>query len=307
MSHKQTILETSRLTLRAFDLDDAPFILELLNTPNWLQYIGDKKVHSVEDAQNYLRNGPLKSYEDNGYGLWLVQLKACQTPIGMCGLINRVSLEHVDIGFALIPEHTSLGYGFEIAHATMNYAKEVLKLDTIIGITDPNNISSIKLLNKIGLQFEKTFRLPEGHTVLIFSPIHHTKDLEEINTLTTIFFDLFTNTNGQIPDVKRIKDIFISEGIIISNTNGNPAVYNLESFIAPREILLSDGTLTNFREKEISHQTEIYGHIAHRFVLYEKSGLHNGVAFESTGQKTIQFIKINGHWKMCSVAWSDEQ
>ena len=205
MSDKKTILETSRLTLRAFDLDDAYFILALLNTPNWLQYIGDKKVHSVEDAKNYLKNGPLKSYEENGFGLWLVLLKSCQTPIGMCGLVNRVSLEHVDIGFALLPDYASLGYGFESAHATMNYAKEKLNLETIIGITDAHNIASIKLLNKIGLRFQKTFRLPEGNNVLLYSPPNHTKDLEEINTLTTIFFDLFTNTNGQIPDVKKNK------------------------------------------------------------------------------------------------------
>ena len=95
--------------------------------------------------------------------------------------------------------------------------------------------------------------------------------------------------------------------MIISNTNGKPDIYDLESFIAPRAIILNDGTLTNFREKEISHQTEIFGNIAHRFVLYEKSGQHNGVDFESKGLKTIQFVKVNDQWKMCSVAWSDEQ
>lgn len=151
-------------------MDDAEFILTLLNTPGWLQYIGDKNVRTIEEAVNYLENGPIKSYKENGFGLWLTLLKNSGTPIGMCGLLNRESLEDIDIGFALLPEHSNLGYGYEIAHATLNYANQVLRIDKIVAITDSNNIPSIKLLNKLGLKFEKKLKLSENDTVLLFSP-----------------------------------------------------------------------------------------------------------------------------------------
>lgn len=166
----KTILETERLCLREFDLNDTGFIIKLLNTPNWLAYIGDKNVRSTADAKKYLKEGAIKSYKENGYGLWLVQLRDSKNPIGMCGLVNRDTLEDIDIGFAFLPEYVKMGYGFEIADATMKYAKHALKLKKIIGITDAKNVASIKLLNKIGLQFEKTVNFSEGKSTLLFSP-----------------------------------------------------------------------------------------------------------------------------------------
>jgi len=168
------ILGTERLVLGEFSIDDAEFILTLLNTPAWLEYIGDKNVRTIEDAVNYLENGPIKSYKENGFGLWLILLKNNCTPIGMCGLVKRESLDDIDIGFALLPEYSKLGYGYEIANATLNYANQVLRIDKVVAITDSNNIPSIKLLNKLGLQFEKKLKLSENDTVLLFSPLKKT-------------------------------------------------------------------------------------------------------------------------------------
>jgi len=301
------ILETERLILRELNTNDAEFILKLLNTPSWLKFIGDKKVHTIKDAENYLEKGPIDSYKKNGFGLWLILLKKNNTAIGICGLINRESLDDVDIGFALLPEHEKLGYGFEVASATMNYARNVLRINKIVAITDPKNIASIKLLNKIGLQFEKTIKVAEHDTTLLFSPMNVMNDKTEIDKLTTRFYSLFTNTNGVTPNVEDIKDIFISKGTLINNTGDTPEVFNLKEFIEPRQKILTDGTLTNFIEKEIIDKTEIFGNIAQRFSLYEKSGKLNGENFETKGMKTIQFVKINKEWKMSSVAWYDEK
>ena len=101
----QAILETERLTLREFNKSDAEFVLRLLNTPTWLKFIGDKNVRSLDDAQNYLSNGPIRSYEENGFGLSRVALKSSNTPVGACGLIKRDGLNEPDIGFALLPEY----------------------------------------------------------------------------------------------------------------------------------------------------------------------------------------------------------
>jgi len=301
------ILETERLVLRELNTNDAVFILKLLNTPTWLKFIGDKKVHTIEDAKNYLVKGPIDSYKKNGFGLWLIILKKDNAPIGMCGLINRESLDDIDIGFALLPEHEKLGYGFEVASATMNYARNVLGINKIVAITDPRNIASIKLLNKMGLQFEKTIKVAEHDTTLLFSPLNVKNNRIEIDRLTKRFFGLFTNTKGKTPNVNDIKDIFVSKGMLINNTEDTPEVFDLKKFIEPRQKMLTDGTLTNFIEREIFAKTEIFEKIAQRFSLYEKSGKLNGEYFTTKGMKTIQFIKVNNEWKMSSVAWCDEK
>jgi RimJ/RimL family protein N-acetyltransferase len=301
------ILETERLYLREFNLEDSDFVLELMNSPKFIEFIGDRNVRTDADAKAYLKNNLIKSYKENGFGLWIVVLRETNISIGMCGLVNRDTLEDIDIGFAMLPEYLGLGYGFEIASATMNYAKNTLRLDKIVGITNPDNITSIKLLNKIGLRFEKTIELLGKDTVLFFSTPTDTEEENEISKLTTRFFSLFTNVKGNIPDVEEIENIFISNGIIISNTHGVPEIYGIREFIAPRKRILSDGTLTDFRESEILHKTEIYGNVAQRFSFYEKSGRLNGTYFESRGMKTIQFIKVGFEWKMSSVAWSDEK
>ena len=163
------ILETERLTLREFNLNDAEFILTLLNTPSWLEFIGDKNVHSLEDAKMYLEEGPTKSYDKNGFGLWLVSLKEDDSSIGMCGLISRPTLNDIDIGFAFLPDYSGMGYGFEAASATMEYGKNRLGLDKVVAITDPSNVASIKLLNKLGFHLEKTLEEEEYGTSLLFS------------------------------------------------------------------------------------------------------------------------------------------
>ena len=165
----KTVLETERLTLKEFSTTDAEFILILLNTPNWLKFIGDKNVHSIEDAKHYLADGPLKSYRENGFGLWLVLLKDSGKPIGICGLLKRDYLENADIGFALLPDYEGLGYGFEMAKATIFYSRNALQLKSVVAITDANNTSSITLLNKLGLHFEKKVNSAEGDEVLLFS------------------------------------------------------------------------------------------------------------------------------------------
>lgn len=138
------------------------------------------------------------------------------------------------------------------------------------------------------------------------SKISTADDQLEIDNLTKRFFDVFTNTNGRNPHVAALKNIFITEGIIINNTLGEPQIYDLDSFIDPRIEMLTNGTLTNFSESEISHTMEVYRNIAHRFCKYEKSGKLNGEYFESKGMKIIQFIKSEDNWLISSIAWSDE-
>ena len=156
-----TVLETERLFLRRFMMDDAQFILTLVNEPSFLRYIGDKKVRNLEDARQYMLNGPVASYERNGFGLYLLELKESHAPIGMCGLIKREELPDPDIGFALLPDFWSKGFAFEAAAAVLQDARERLNLQRLLAITTTDNEASIKLLQRLGFRLERVTRLAE--------------------------------------------------------------------------------------------------------------------------------------------------
>lgn len=170
------IVETERLMLRELTLGDTAFIVELVNSPGWIKYIGDRNIKTVEQAKAYLENGPIKSYMENGFGLWLVETKDNKKPIGMCGLLRRDYLDHPDIGFAFLPASIGKGFGFEAAMATLIFAKDNLKLSSVLAITMPDNNASIKLLEKIGMKFMKSFSSPANHEELLLYQISFLKN-----------------------------------------------------------------------------------------------------------------------------------
>ena len=149
------VLETERLLLRPVTIDDAPFVLTLLNEPSFLRFIGDKKVRNLEDARQYILTGPVASYEQHDFGLLLIELKDSHTPTGMCGLLKREDLPDPDIGFAFLPDYRGQGLAFEAATAVMKDARERLKLNQVLAIVNPDNDASIKLLERLGLRFDR--------------------------------------------------------------------------------------------------------------------------------------------------------
>jgi [ribosomal protein S5]-alanine N-acetyltransferase len=164
------IIQTERLVLRQLDLNDADFILELLNEAEFLRFIGDKGVRTPADAGEYIRKGPMDSYERHGFGLFAVCLHD-GTPIGICGLVKRDGLADVDVGFAFLARYCSKGYAVESAAAVLTHATQVLRLQRIVAITAPENSGSIAVLKKIGLKFERMIRLAEhGPELRLYGP-----------------------------------------------------------------------------------------------------------------------------------------
>lgn len=155
------VLETDRLTLRPLSEADAEFILGLLNEPSFLQFIGDRGVRTLEDARAYIRHGPLASYATFGFGLLLVVRKADQVSIGICGLLKREGLPDVDVGFAFLPAFWRQGYAMEAASAVMDHGKAAFGLTRIVAITQPDNPGSIRILEKLGLRFERMVRMSD--------------------------------------------------------------------------------------------------------------------------------------------------
>ena len=165
-----SMIETPRLFVRPITVDDAPFILTLLNEPSFLRYIGDKQVRNLEDARQYILNGPVASYERHGFGLCLMELRESHTPVGICGILKRGELPDPDIGFGLLPDFWNKGLAFEAATAVLNDARERLKLERILAITSLDNEASINLLERLGFRFEDVIRLaPNREQVKLFS------------------------------------------------------------------------------------------------------------------------------------------
>ncbi len=162
-------IETNRLLLRQYTLNDVPFIYKLMNSEGWIKNIGDRNIKTVEDAEAYMLKNYLSSYEKHGFGPYLVSLKEDGTPLGSAGLYKRDSLEHPDVGFAFLPEFANKGYAFEAASAVMEFAATTLGIKTIVGITLESNLSSIKLLKKLGLSEVGTFTYEDGEELLLFS------------------------------------------------------------------------------------------------------------------------------------------
>lgn len=155
------ILETERLILREMIETDDAFVLDILNQPSFIKYIGDRNVRNLEQARDFIETRYRKGYAENGFGLYAVVLKETSETIGMCGLVKRDGLPDADIGFAFLPQFEKKGYAFESAEAVMKYGKDDLKLERVLAITSQNNESSIKLLKKLGFKFDKLITLPD--------------------------------------------------------------------------------------------------------------------------------------------------
>jgi ribosomal-protein-alanine N-acetyltransferase len=155
-------LQTARLRLRPLTVDDADFVLALLNEPSFIEHIGDKRVRTREDARSYVELGPEASYAAHGFGLDCVELKASGRPIGICGLLKRDFLDDVDVGYAFLPEYWSRGYASEAVKAVMADARERLGLNRLAALVNCNNNDSIRLLDKLGFAFEKMVTLQQA-------------------------------------------------------------------------------------------------------------------------------------------------
>ncbi|WP_299708242.1 GNAT family N-acetyltransferase [uncultured Pontibacter sp.] len=167
MSHYRSF-ETERLLLKPTTEEDAALFLDLLNTPKWLRYIGDRNVRTLEDAKAYINSRIRPQLERLGYANYTVIRKVDQVKVGVCGLYDREGLEGIDIGFAYLPEYERNGYAYEAAHEIKRAGLEEFGIRRLGAITSKKNIASQKLLEKLGLKFSKTVKLPDDDEELLF-------------------------------------------------------------------------------------------------------------------------------------------
>lgn len=165
-----TILKTDRLLINKITLNDAPHILALMTDKDWINNIGDRGIRTIEAAEEHIRTKFIKTYEESNLGFYGLILKDSDEFIGIAGLVDREGIDHVDIGYGLLPGFRGKGFAFEATKAIYDYGYDTLKLEKIVAIVNPDNIPSIKLLNKLGLHYEKMVRLPdEEKDILLMS------------------------------------------------------------------------------------------------------------------------------------------
>ena len=159
--------ETDRLFLKPTTSADAEFIFELVNTPKWLANIGDRNVKSIEAAKAYIKEKMTPQLEKLGYGNYTLIRKVDNIKIGTCGLYDREGLEGIDIGFALLPAYENLGYGYESAAKLLEIGIKEFHIKRISAITTKENIASQKLIEKLGLKYVNTIRIPNDEEELL--------------------------------------------------------------------------------------------------------------------------------------------
>ena len=295
----QTSYSTQRLSLTTLTTDDADFIMELVNTPEWIKFIGERNIKSNEDSIAYLQ----KIIDNPNVNYWIVNLQQQNIPIGIITFIKRDYLNHHDIGFAFLSKYTRQGYAYEATKIVLADVINNSVHSNILATTIKENYNSIQLLEKLG--FNCSHEIEQGGEKLLV--YEYGADKLIIDRITKSFFSIFTNTNNQQPDWSLIHQLCIPETLIIKKTEDAESVYSLSSFIEPRKKILSDGTLIEFQEEEISSETKITGNIAQRYSKYKKTGTLNGKNFQEYGNKLFQFIKTKTGWKINSLIWEDDK
>jgi RimJ/RimL family protein N-acetyltransferase len=220
-----TALESARLRLRHVGEDDAAFILALLNDPGWLRYIGDRGVRTLDDARRYILEGPRRMYADHGFGLFLVERKSDGASLGLCGLIRRDTLPDVDIGFALAAAHRGEGYAYEAAAATLRYARQVHGLPRVVAIAMPDNVASTRLLERLGLRFERTITFGPNAETLNYYGTTAAYAMDAENTYA-VDDSLWTSGQLSLGDIERLPGYGIEAVVNLappSSSNALPA------------------------------------------------------------------------------------
>ncbi|MEH0168226.1 GNAT family N-acetyltransferase [Paucibacter sp. JuS9] len=309
------VLKTERLRLRWFDAErpgDAEFILELLNEPSWIANIGDRNVHSLDDAKAFISDRLVGGYWFQGFGFWAVERLEDGAVLGMCGLIKRDSLPHVDVGYGFVPRAWGAGYAREAAAACLRYGHEVLGLNTILGITSPTNTASARVLEGIGLHHVETTVL-EGETrqTALFrwdAPLPaQLDDRAQIEQLVNRMLGCFSNTGGAIPVLASLPHWLLPYASSACDRPDGLELMDPRTFVSQRAELLMEGRLRDFSEAADGPlQIDSLGRSAQVRLRFRKSGVLDGVAFKASGTKHLQVVKTIEGWRIAALAWRDD-
>lgn len=295
-------IHTTRLVIAPLQIKDSEFILELLNSEGFIKFIGDRQVRTADEALTYVE----KTINNPDINYWVVRTrtsgKMSGEAIGVVSFVKRDYLDFHDIGFAFLPRFYRQGYAYESMLGVLDTILDRYTSPEILANPNPENLASINLLKKLGLSFSRALE-HEGEAMHLYSV---KTDQLRIDALTRAFYAVFDNRDDKQIDWERLSILCIPEVRIICQKEQDTSIDDLASFARSRKERLANGSLRNFNEREIDAQTTLLKGIAQRHSRYEKSGIADDVAFAKTGQKFLQFVKIQGHWKISSFIWEDD-
>jgi RimJ/RimL family protein N-acetyltransferase len=291
------VLQSERLIYIELAQQEAGFIFELVNSPEWKKFIGERGVNSIEDAETYIS----KILSSSQLAYWVVKLKNTDKSIGVITLIQRDYLDHRDIGFAFLSAYTQMGYATEAVVYFLNHLARSLQLETILASTLIDNYKSIRLLTKIGFTFSHS--LQQNKEQLQIYQANIAKLL--LNQLCAEFFSAFTNKNKRAVNLNCLFKLCLPSALFIKLDSNAQEIQSIDTFVDTRNQLLNDGSITEFEEKEISEQSFLEKNFAERISKYEKCGFLNGVYFKQSGQKRFLFENTNLGWRIKTLVWQD--
>ncbi|MBN8505379.1 MAG: GNAT family N-acetyltransferase [Burkholderiales bacterium] len=305
------ILETPRLRLRQFMPDDAAFVLELINDPDWIAGIRDAGVREVGAAREWLQSRLVEPCWQHGHGFWRVESRDRAEPLGLCGVFKRDTLPIPDLGYGFLRRHRGHGYAREAAGACLDYAQQVLGRDELLAITAPHNERSQQLLRDLGFVAEgEPVRSDDGLTQhwrwrSRRAAAGHRSDEEQLDDLVRRFFTAFDNRAGRIATAPALPAFFMPDADI---RVGDQAPCSVRDFLAPRLELLAS-RLREFHEWELSAQTQVAadGQMAQRQSRYAKQGQLDGQPYGGQGRKSFHFVRdAEGRWRIGRLSWLDD-
>jgi RimJ/RimL family protein N-acetyltransferase len=320
-------IRTDRLILRAHRMADLDDLIRFHSDPEVVRYVP----WPVRDraATDQALRAKLDQVQLREPGQWLV-LAVEQRDSG--SVIGEVLLKwssaadrQGEVGFAFDREHHGQGYAAEATSAMLRLGFEELGLHRISAVCIEQNEASARLLRRLG--FSQQGRLTDNvwfkggwATQLIFAltedewrgnerpePIQSPKDVAEILDLVRCFFAAFTSGDGAQSRLDALRAVMMPTAIVVRTCGQSPIAYDIESFIAPRQALLTDGSLTDFSEHATQGHVDVFGDIAHWFGHYTKNGQFHGAPYPGAGMKSMQFVRTDDGWRISAAAWDDER
>jgi RimJ/RimL family protein N-acetyltransferase len=311
------VLATERLVLRWFQEQDAAAVFELMNSPEWIEQIGDQRLGSVDAARDWIANSLSVPYWRNGHGFWAVERREDGAFLGTCGLglLDLPSGTDADVGFALLPRHCGKGYGREAAAACLRYGRDVLGFDRIVSTTLPSNAATIRVAMALGMTYEGTTKVAgDDDEVAVYAwgraagvPRAFPDDEAEIDALAGRFYASFSTEDAE-EKISPAPSLFVPHARVVAVGPRLRLGFqnrSVRELLEPRLELLRGGSLTHFEEREIEHATTIRGRMAQRTSRRATCGVRDGGRFEETADATFQLARTAHGWKIAGVVWEE--
>ena len=327
---------SGRLELRPFHDDDVVDVRRFQSDPRVLPFI-PWVVRTRQETQQWLAkvSGSVVSQEGD-HGTWAIERIADRRVIGSVNL-SWTSSAHgqAEFGFVLATDTQGCGYANEATTLLLDAAFPALSLHRAYARVDARNEPSLRMLRRIGLRQEahlvgrelfkgawtdivifgilsqewKHLRLPTAAGAVTHpgADLIATADREAITALVGTFFGAFTSGAGSANRLAELRAVFLPQAVIVRTCGDEPAVDGVESFIAPRQALLTSGRLVDFSEWELRGETHVFGDIAQHFCSYAKAGVQDGMPFAARGMKTLHFVRTAAGWRISAAAWDDER